>query len=73
MMSHNVQKYLPFVNFVIASCALCFQVKVLYPWHDSLRTQFHQLQREQEEKLRVYHESKMEMIKNLQEMIEKEL
>ena len=30
-------------NFVIGSSALCFQIFVLYPWHEKLEAQFNDL------------------------------
>jgi hypothetical protein len=35
------------VNFAIASSALCFQVFVLYPWHEKLDENFRKLRQEQ--------------------------
>ena len=35
----GLYKHLPLVNFVIASTALAFQSKVLYPWHNKLSKQ----------------------------------
>jgi iron-sulfur cluster repair protein YtfE (RIC family) len=33
-------------NFVIGSSALCFQIFVLYPWHEQLEEKFRELQRD---------------------------
>ncbi|PVI02567.1 hypothetical protein DM02DRAFT_475525, partial [Periconia macrospinosa] len=30
-------------NFVIGSSALCFQIFVLYPWHEKLEAQFNDM------------------------------
>lgn len=30
-------------NFVIGSSALCFQIFVLYPWHEKLEAQFNEM------------------------------
>lgn len=61
-----IHKYLPFVNFLIATTALGFQITVLYPWHYELQQEFNELQKQQEEKLRLYHELKMQTIKNIE-------
>lgn len=39
-------------NFVIGSSALCFQIFVLYPWHEKLEEQFHSLTQEHERMLK---------------------
>jgi hypothetical protein len=57
-----IQKYLPFVNFIIALVALDSQITVLYPWHYELQ---------QEEKLRQYHQLKMQTIKNIEDQLVK--
>lgn len=36
-------KYLPVVNFVIATSALIFQTTVLYPWHHEIDRSHHAL------------------------------
>jgi len=33
-------------NFVIGSSALCFQIFVLYPWHEKLEEEFIELKKE---------------------------
>ncbi|KAF1841764.1 uncharacterized protein K460DRAFT_379771 [Cucurbitaria berberidis CBS 394.84] len=33
-------------NFVIGSSALCFQIFVLYPWHEKLEEEFVELRKE---------------------------
>jgi len=71
MVNPLIQKYLPFVNFIIASIALGFQVTVLYPWHYELQQEFNELQKQQETKLRQYHELKMQTIKNIEEHLVK--
>ncbi|CAF0746319.1 unnamed protein product [Adineta ricciae] len=71
MVHRLVQKYLPFVNFLIASVALGFQVSVLYPWHYELQQEFNELQIQQDAKLRQYHELKMQTIKNIEENLTK--
>jgi hypothetical protein len=66
-----VQKYLPFINFIIGTIALGFQVTVLYPWHYELQQEFNELQKQQEAKLLQYHELKMQTIKNIEENLTK--
>ena len=66
VLERMIQKYLPFVNFLIATTALGFQITVLYPWHYELQQEFNDLQKQQEEKLRQYHELKMQTIKNIE-------
>ncbi len=61
-----IRKYLPYINFFVASVALSFQVAVLYPWHYKLQREFNELQNQQEAKLREYHELKMQTIKNIE-------
>jgi hypothetical protein len=71
MVNPLIQKYLPFVNFLIASVALGFQVTVLYPWHYELQQEFNELQKQQEAKLRQYHELKMQTIRNIEDNLVK--
>ncbi|UJR32363.1 hypothetical protein I4U23_019826 [Adineta vaga] len=71
MVHRLVQKYLPFVNFLIASVALGFQVTVLYPWHHELQQEFNELEKQQDAKLRQYHELKMSTIKSIEDNITK--
>ncbi|CAF0781706.1 unnamed protein product [Adineta steineri] len=71
MVNVLIQKYLPFVNFLIASVALGFQVTVLYPWHYELQHEFNELQKQQDAKLRQYHELKMQTIKNIEDNLTK--
>ncbi|KAJ5249087.1 hypothetical protein N7468_000538 [Penicillium chermesinum] len=49
-------------NFVIASSALCFQVCVLYPWHEKLDEEFQNLKTEH---LRLLKESEQDRLKEL--------
>lgn len=60
------RKFLPILNFCIASAALTFQVCVLYPWHTQLEHEFHALQEEQKTQLANYHHLKMETIKGIE-------
>jgi len=71
MVNPLIQKYLLFVNFIIATVALGFQVTVLYPWHYELQQEFNELQKQQEAKLRQYHELKMQTIRNIEDNLVK--
>ena len=48
-------KYLPIVNFFIASSALVFQTTVLFPWHHQLDSDFKDLEEKHKAKLHEYH------------------
>jgi formate-dependent nitrite reductase membrane component NrfD len=39
----KVWKYLPFIAFCIGLTALCFQITVLYPWHNDLSVKLDEL------------------------------
>ncbi len=54
-------------NFVIASSALCFQVFVLYPWHQRLDEDFQELKKEH---LKVLHGSEKARMIELREIRE---
>ncbi|CAF0816469.1 unnamed protein product [Adineta ricciae] len=71
MLPPLLQKILPVFNFVIASSALCFQMAVLYPWHNQLDKDFSGLQTNQNTKLHEYHELRMENIKNIERYLSK--
>ncbi|KAI9136032.1 hypothetical protein BKA69DRAFT_1106824 [Paraphysoderma sedebokerense] len=65
----RLQKYLPVVNLCIASTALIFQTTVLYPWHIQLEKDFEIMKRDQEEKLKTYHEVKIQKLEELEKTI----
>lgn len=71
MVNPFLRKFVPLVNFVIASSALVFQVFVLYPWHHQLEKEFHELRQQQETKLEEYHQLKMETMKNIEQNLTK--
>ncbi len=71
MVNPTVRKMLPIVNFVIATAALAFQVTILYPWHHQLEKRFNEMQDVQENRLKEYHELKMETIKNIESNLNK--
>ncbi|KAG0649547.1 hypothetical protein D0Z07_3741 [Hyphodiscus hymeniophilus] len=50
-------------NFAIGTSALCFQVFVLYPWHEKLDEDFEALKKEH---LRVLHSGEIERKNELQ-------
>lgn len=41
-----ITKTFSLTNFIIGSSALCFQIFVLYPWHEKLEEEFIQLKKE---------------------------
>jgi hypothetical protein len=62
------------VNFAIATSALCFQVFVLYPWHEQLDEDFKTLRKEQLDLMRESqkaHASELKVIKELLESYKK--
>jgi hypothetical protein len=71
MVNSFVRRFVPLINFVIATAALGFQVMVLYPWHHQLEKEFHILQHQQETKLEEYHQLKMQTMKNIEENLTK--
>jgi aminopeptidase-like protein len=71
MVNAFLRKFLPIVNFAIATAALGFQVFVLYPWHHQLEEDFKELQHQQETKLEEYHQLKMQTIKNIEDNLVK--
>ena len=68
---------LPYVNLAIASSALTFQVTVLYPWHEKLEEDFHDLRKAHEDQLLHFHSLKLERLdkheKELQRLYSLEL
>ncbi|CAF1303673.1 unnamed protein product [Rotaria sp. Silwood1] len=69
MVNPFVRKFVPLVNFLIATAALGFQVGVLYPWHHQLEQRFNELEHKQEQKLEDYHQTKMQTMKNIEEKL----
>ena len=53
---------LPYVNLAIANSALTFQVTVLYPWHEKLEEDFHDLRKAHEDQLLHFHSLKLERL-----------
>lgn len=69
MVNPFVRKFVPLVNFIIATGALAFQVGVLYPWHHQLEQRFNDLEAAQIKKLEDYHKLKMETIQNIEKKL----
>ena len=44
MLKFKYFMYLPVINLVISTCALTFQITVLYPWHHKLSLQLDALE-----------------------------
>jgi hypothetical protein len=63
----RLRELLPYINFVIGTTALTFQVKVLYPWHQQLDQDFEKLKDEQNEKLFQYHKYKLVALNKIEE------
>lgn len=59
-------------NFVIGSSALCFQIFVLYPWHEKLDEEFRGLQKEHARllvEMREMHNNELKGIREQLDMI----
>jgi len=63
------RKFLPYVNFVVATAALSFQYFVLYPWHKQLDEDFGVLRGEQNAKLEQYHRLKLKRLEEIESNI----
>lgn len=57
-------------NFVIGSSALCFQIFVLYPWHEKLDEEFTQLRIEHARLLEDTRERHRDELKGIREQLE---
>jgi hypothetical protein len=42
--SEDTRRNFPLIALVVACSALCFQIGVLYPWHEELSHQFNRLE-----------------------------
>ncbi|KAH9868474.1 hypothetical protein J1614_007546 [Plenodomus biglobosus] len=58
-------------NFVIGSSALCFQVFVLYPWHEQLDEEFKELRKEHARLLEDTHQKHRSELQGIREQLEK--
>jgi hypothetical protein len=57
-------------NFVIGSSALCFQIFVLYPWHEKLDEEFTELKKEHARLLEDTRERHRDELKGIREQLE---
>ena len=57
-------------NFVIGSSALCFQIFVLYPWHEKLDEEFTELKKEHARLLQDTRENHRGELKGIREQLE---
>jgi hypothetical protein len=57
-------------NFVIGSSALCFQVFVLYPWHEKLEVQFNKLTDEHEKMLKEMRDNHRQELSQIRKELE---
>jgi len=57
-------------NFVIGSSALCFQVFVLYPWHEQLDAEFRKLRKEHVRLLEDTHQKHRNELQGIREQLE---
>lgn len=57
-------------NFVIGSSALCFQIFVLYPWHEQLDAEFKELRRESKRLLEDTHRKHRDELQGIREQLE---
>ena len=62
-------KYLPIVNFFIASSALIFQTTVLFPWHHQLDSDFKELEEKHKAKLHEYHMLKVRRLDEIDKKV----
>ncbi|KAH7402641.1 hypothetical protein BKA66DRAFT_6011 [Pyrenochaeta sp. MPI-SDFR-AT-0127] len=56
-------------NFVIGSSALCFQIFVLYPWHEKLEEEFKELKKEHARLLEDTREKHRDELKTIGEQL----
>jgi hypothetical protein len=57
-------------NFVIGSSALCFQIFVLYPWHEKLDDEFTKLKKEHARLLEDTRERHRHELQGIREQLE---
>ncbi|KAF9960889.1 hypothetical protein BGZ72_005559 [Mortierella alpina] len=62
-------KALTVFNFIIGTCALSFQIGVLYPWHHQLDEDFKKLQKHHESNLQLFHNKKWEKLNEIDSKI----
>lgn len=64
-----VRRVIPYVNFVVASSALCFQFFVLYPWHIELDNDFQKMKDDNHATLEEYHQAKIKRLEKIEKSI----
>jgi iron-sulfur cluster repair protein YtfE (RIC family) len=57
-------------NFVIGSSALCFQIFVLYPWHEKLEEEFTELRKEHARLLDETHNKHRDELRGIRKELE---
>jgi hypothetical protein len=57
-------------NFVIGTSALCFQIFVLYPWHEKLDEEFTELKKEHARLLEETRERHRNELRGIREQLE---
>ncbi|CAI9632285.1 hypothetical protein GT037_004758 [Alternaria burnsii] len=57
-------------NFLIGSSALCFQIFVLYPWHEKLEEEFVELKKEHARLLEETHSRHRDELRGIREQLE---
>jgi transcription termination factor NusB len=69
MVGTLIRRVIPYVNFFVASSALCFQFFVLYPWHLELDNDFRKMQEDQHVTLEEYHQKKIKRLEEIEKNI----
>lgn len=64
--------WMPVIGTSVAVTALVFQTCVLYPWHHQLDSEMQTMREEQKNMLKMYHESKLKRIDELERRIVKQ-
>jgi hypothetical protein len=65
-----ITKTFSLTNFLIGSSALCFQIFVLYPWHEKLDAEFGVLKKEHARLLDETHQRQKDELKNIREYLQ---
>jgi hypothetical protein len=63
---------MPILSTGVAVSALVFQTCVLYPWHEQLDEELKELRKEHKDTLKLYHESKLQRLDELERRITKQ-
>ncbi len=64
-----VRKIIPYVNFAVASSALCFQFFVLYPWHIELDNEFQRMKEDNHVTLEEYHQKNIKRLEEIEKNV----